>query len=241
MSAYGRKQTYKNVHNGIDEQKMTDQRSPSSRILTTALIVGGISFALGYIGPIFFSDSNLGPLLGIFITGPLGTLAGALIGVVWSAREAEERTIEAELWWLGSIWGLSLLYLYAFSGVFAVAFQGLVIATGALLFIRRTTRRHLPEAARRYGLVLLFAATVIVLAAMFPPVTEPWWVPEEARSSEPLPEYAFFLDSRFDASDHYPTFAIAEGQLVREWAIIAATAGVVCLFGGMYGRLRKGG
>jgi hypothetical protein len=48
-----------------------------------ALIVGGIGFTAGFFGPIIFSpQSNQGPLLGIFITGPLGFLAGAVIGAI---------------------------------------------------------------------------------------------------------------------------------------------------------------
>lgn len=46
-------------------------------------IVGGVSFLIGFVGPLIFSpDSNTGPLLGIFVTGPLGSIAGAVCGVV---------------------------------------------------------------------------------------------------------------------------------------------------------------
>jgi hypothetical protein len=44
------------------------------------VVIGGIGYIAGYYGPMIFSHSNLGPLLGIFITGPLGFVAGALIG-----------------------------------------------------------------------------------------------------------------------------------------------------------------
>jgi len=41
--------------------------------------VGAASFALGFIGPfLIWPDSNLGPLLGILLTGPLGFVCGAL-------------------------------------------------------------------------------------------------------------------------------------------------------------------
>jgi hypothetical protein len=44
-------------------------------------IGGGIGFAVGFIGPIVFvPESNQGPLLGIFLTGPLGFVLGAVIG-----------------------------------------------------------------------------------------------------------------------------------------------------------------
>lgn len=43
------------------------------------LLVGALSFALGFIGPlIVWPDNNLGPVLGILITGPLGFVAGVL-------------------------------------------------------------------------------------------------------------------------------------------------------------------
>src|SRR6202011_1161767 len=46
-------------------------------------IVGVVSFLIGFVGPLLFSpDSNTGPLLGIFVTGPLGALAGAVCGIV---------------------------------------------------------------------------------------------------------------------------------------------------------------
>lgn len=52
-----------------------------------ALIVGGIGFCAGFFGPMVFApDANQGPLLGIFITGPLGALLGAIGGVVHGVR-----------------------------------------------------------------------------------------------------------------------------------------------------------
>lgn len=53
------------------------------RVLVWTLAVGGVSFAAGFFGgPILWPDSNLSPLLGFLYTGPLGTLAGAAIGIV---------------------------------------------------------------------------------------------------------------------------------------------------------------
>ena len=46
-------------------------------------IVGVVSFLIGFVGPLIFSpDSNTGPMLGIFVTGPLGAIVGAVCGVV---------------------------------------------------------------------------------------------------------------------------------------------------------------
>ncbi len=56
----------------------------ASSVFTSAFIIGGIGFIGGFFGPIIFSpSSNQGPLLGIFITGPLGFLLGALGGLVY--------------------------------------------------------------------------------------------------------------------------------------------------------------
>jgi hypothetical protein len=49
-----------------------------------ALVVGGISFAAGFFGPMIFTpEANQGPLLGLLITGPLGFLLGGVGGLFW--------------------------------------------------------------------------------------------------------------------------------------------------------------
>jgi hypothetical protein len=55
-------------------------------VATGALLVGGIGFAGGFFGPLLWApDANTGPLLGLFITGPLGFLLGGLGGAFrWS-------------------------------------------------------------------------------------------------------------------------------------------------------------
>lgn len=46
-----------------------------------AAVVGAVGFAVGFFGPmIFMPESNQGPLVGIFFTGPLGVVVGAIIG-----------------------------------------------------------------------------------------------------------------------------------------------------------------
>jgi hypothetical protein len=56
---------------------------PSARrVAAWGVGVGGVAFALGFFGPMILApDANQGPLLGILITGPLGTLLGLTIGV----------------------------------------------------------------------------------------------------------------------------------------------------------------
>jgi hypothetical protein len=53
-------------------------------IFLGGIIVGSISFLLGFIGPIIFNPSaNQGPMLGIFITGPAGFLIGLIGGAIY--------------------------------------------------------------------------------------------------------------------------------------------------------------
>lgn len=64
------------------------------RILMPAIIVGSITFAIGFFGPIMWApEANQGPLLGIFYTGPLGFLAGLVWGII---RELRPRSEEKE-------------------------------------------------------------------------------------------------------------------------------------------------
>ena len=61
--------------------------------MRAGLIVGGIGLAAGVIGPVIFTpESNQGPLLGIFITGPLGFIFGAAIGWFYGRFRDQART-----------------------------------------------------------------------------------------------------------------------------------------------------
>jgi hypothetical protein len=53
-----------------------------------AVILASVGFAGGFFGPIIFMPgANQGPLLGVFITGPLGFILGAVGGAAyWFAR-----------------------------------------------------------------------------------------------------------------------------------------------------------
>lgn len=58
-----------------------------------SLLLGSIGFVGGFFGPIVFAPgANQGPLLGIFITGPLGFLLGAVGGgIYWALRRKKGR------------------------------------------------------------------------------------------------------------------------------------------------------
>lgn len=61
------------------------------RILMPAIIVGSITFAIGFFGPVMWApEANQGPLLGIFYTGPLGFLAGLVWGIIREFRRGSE-------------------------------------------------------------------------------------------------------------------------------------------------------
>jgi hypothetical protein len=50
-------------------------------ILRTGFKYGAIGFAIGFVGPMLLDPSSgNGPLLGIFITGPLGFITGLVRG-----------------------------------------------------------------------------------------------------------------------------------------------------------------
>jgi hypothetical protein len=59
-----------------------------SSTLMGGFIVGSIGLVGGFIGPIIFTpESNLGPLLGLFVTGPLGFIIGMVVGAIyWKVR-----------------------------------------------------------------------------------------------------------------------------------------------------------
>lgn len=51
------------------------------------VILGVVGFVGGFVGPLIFTpEANQGPLLGIFITGPLGFVLGLVVGLVLSLR-----------------------------------------------------------------------------------------------------------------------------------------------------------
>ncbi|PBC11435.1 hypothetical protein [Mesorhizobium sp. WSM3859] len=52
-------------------------------MLKWGVILGAIGFLGGFVGPVIFTpEANQGPLLGIFITGPLGFILGLMVGFV---------------------------------------------------------------------------------------------------------------------------------------------------------------
>ncbi len=66
-----------------DTPCMNPRRSPLITIARWTAGLGFIGFALGFFGPMIFAPgANQGPLLGIFITGPIGVATGFVAGIV---------------------------------------------------------------------------------------------------------------------------------------------------------------
>jgi len=194
---------------------MLKPTSNSGPIVSTALVVGSVGFVLGFFGPLLFSDSNLGPLLGIFVTGPLGLLAGALIGIYLSARQQSEPPLKRELGWLTGVWGAALLFTLASAAVgigwIAIGTQLAVVICAAILLYLFPEK--LPGWVRRWRPLILAGASLTILSSMFPPLD-----PESAGEGR----YAFFLDPRFDASIKVPDYTVHETMLLIQWLIITA-------------------
>ena len=185
----------------------------SRLIVTTALAVGAVAFTLGYVGPLLVSSSNLGPLLGIFVTGPLGFLAGALAGILLSARDSAGRAVTVELKWLLGAWGLALFFTLASSvagiSLSAITAQLAVIGCAAVLFYG--LRAELPAWLGKWRAVVLIGAALALLTSIYPPLIKS---PDGAR-------FAFFLDPRFDASTQIPDYSVNQGALLVSWLVIA--------------------
>lgn len=194
----------------------------SSSILASAVLVGGLSFLVGYIGPVLLSDSNLGPLLGIFITGPLGFLAGALIGILISARRRAPQSAPTEVRWLAGAWLGAIVFTMAGSlakiGWISIGAQLSVIACAASLFYLMPWQ--LPDRIRNSRGIILIGAALVLATSIFPPVSS---------ASGEHPPFAFFLDERFDARTRVPEYSVSQANLLLGWLIIATAVIVLVI------------
>lgn len=70
----------------------TDSRKLMRSGCLGGLVIGGIAFLGGFIGPIILMpEANQGPFLGILLTGPLGWLLGTIFGVTREKRRQIHR------------------------------------------------------------------------------------------------------------------------------------------------------
>ncbi len=182
---------------------MTIQRT----VIRSALVAGAISFAAGFVIPLFLSKSSLGPLLGILITGPVGSIAGAAWGVVAAARGATTNDRNALILWIGGVWIATLaytLFMLRLSPTLALPALGLqllvIAATGFLLY--------------NNGITSTLGRPIVMLCAIFIAVA----------SAFPPPAMTFILDKRFDAARHVPLLSVHSEALLLEWTIAVAVA-----------------
>ena len=69
-------------------------------MLAGAVAVGLIGFIGGFYGPLILApEANQGPLLGIFITGPLGMIVGAALGAAIGIRHESKRKAKSHDQW----------------------------------------------------------------------------------------------------------------------------------------------
>jgi hypothetical protein len=112
------------------------------RILRWAIILGGIGFIAGFFGPMILAPgANQGPMLGIFITGPLGAIAGAAYGIWHELRGTGGTANDAAAGWVRPALrggAMFLAVVFVINGIGALAFGGIIggviaIAIGAVL------------------------------------------------------------------------------------------------------------
>src|SRR3954447_25560904 len=116
------------------------------RIAISAGVFGLVGLVGGMVVPVILDPTTVqGPLLGIFMTGPLGVFLGGHIGVLWSARH-QKQTTWTEFRWLAVFGGVDLLLYELFLGaafitiVPASAFLITALTAAALLTYARGAR-----------------------------------------------------------------------------------------------------
>ena len=219
----------------MDEAPNRAPVNPAIVVLSTALMVGSIAFFLGFVGPvIFLKEANQGPLLGIFVTGPLGLLVGALAGIIISARQNSRHPIQGELWWLAGVWVYGQLYALSIGSLLMggwglVFVMGQVPAVVCAAFLLYSKSVRLPNWARQGRSFILFGAVLIILTSIFPPIKV---CCGEYR-------FAFFLDQRFDSSKNVPDYVFDRGMLIIEWLIIIVSIAVAVLASALLDRSER--
>jgi hypothetical protein len=181
---------------------------------------------------LFLSTSNLGPLLGIFVTGPLGAIAGMLWGVDRAARESGGTQTTLLLSLLCGTWILTLLYtlfaivLAARLAAPAIAFQ-LLVLVATIVFVHRAGVA--PKLPRRYRPILPCLMAFVLMTTAFPPVARTAWSSTPHDGAAAIPRFTFILDGRLDASRHVPPLGVDRSLLVLLWIAAALVAGAATI------------
>ena len=196
-------------------------------IFQSVILIGGISFAVGFVGPlIFLSSNNLGPLIGIFATGPIGSLVGVIWGIVKSSKKANADNFNEILKAFFIVWVITMLFtlfIMSYSSVaafLAICLQGFIIVSSIFILFPPDGDAKLPENIKQIRLVIVIAITLIMLVSFFPPVTKPDWLLNSSQnhidSNKWLPSNTYIFDKRFNAS----VIVINKKLLIVEWILI---------------------
>jgi hypothetical protein len=210
-------------------ESRTSHPSPVSQVVLWTVAVGGVSFLAGFAGPLLLSSSNLGPLLGIFVTGPLGFLVGGVLGALRAANKSARLASLV----IAAVWALALAYTYLTAELLPsmvyllVPLYALIVLSTIYLLASPTTRAQLPDDLRRSGKVVIAAQVTILALTLYPPVIKPWWGTPGDPPPDPFPSFAFALDHGFALSQRLPTFpqfVVNRPQLGLEWLIVIVAA-----------------
>ena len=85
--------------------------SDSPNVLLSGVLVGSVGFACGYAGPIYFDAGDLGPLLGLFVTGPGGFIIGIVTAVLVSRTRLQSTGARGVLVATATVVGVTSLLL----------------------------------------------------------------------------------------------------------------------------------
>ncbi|MDO8892815.1 MAG: hypothetical protein Q7V00_13285 [Sulfurimicrobium sp.] len=187
----------------------------TSAVVLGAILAGSIGFIGGFFGPLLLMPgANQGPLLGIFITGPVGILLGPPLGIAMKMRHIKAGQLRmASLWLILSL--LIACGFYAFStprflfgAEIAILVMTFVFFVGCALLKRGVSVSNTKGITVAYGTIFLLGAGAIIFISAMPPVMRPWWGPQGSHNLQAIPSHAFIMDAAFDASRHIPKLTV---------------------------------
>ena len=96
------------------------------------------------------SDFNLGPLLNIFVTGPLGFLLGILVGILITVHRDARQSATVQLRWLGFAWLGAIFFTLAstIGGIGWLSIAGSLSVVLCALILFYFTQVELPVGVR---------------------------------------------------------------------------------------------
>jgi hypothetical protein len=180
-------------------------------VLRPAAWSWAICTALGVIVPAVASPSNLAPMLGLFITGPLGFIAAS----AWAfSRSEPAQPVRRSEFQLFALWLATLAYTLMLDIAPRAALAGVL----AQLLVTVAAMRLDRAAGRQLWVFLAVSAFLVasVLASLYPPTaTNPL---SGGNGASPL-SFVFLLDGRLDARHHVAPLVIRRGLLLGEWGL----------------------